>query len=325
MDPQRQFAGTGAGDERPRKRAGAYEMEKQTELEMLFDQNDMSGIDGTQLNSGVLLYRTKTIRSGDMLECICYPMVTASCRIRAKRAKISSERQQRVNWEACRRRLVRKAQCNFGQDAIFVTLTYERQPAEDEACRNLDRYLARMRYRAKRAGTQLKYIAVTEISESGRVHHHLLIAGLTRAQAEAGWRNGYANARQYQERSEGFTGLVYYMTKKMSTTSRDEKKGKEEDKEGETEDVNGMEAVYHKRVRCSKGLLEPRETVADHKISKSKMERIALEAEGNVIGIMQSIYPDYECHERPRVKRSEWLPGVFLRAVMWRKRKPDRG
>ena len=312
-------------------------MEKITELEMLFEQNDMSGIDGTQLDSGVLLYRTKTIRSGDMLECICYPIVTASNRIRAKRAKISSERQRRVNFETCRRKLVRKAQCNFGSGSIFVTLTYEEQPGEESACKNLDRYLARMRYRAKRNGTQLKYIAVTEISESGRVHHHLLMEGLSRAEAETGWRNGYANARQFQERGEGFTGLVYYMTKKQSTFAKERPhpsaaptpfpsgEGCGEGLTGTGEDIAfEVEAVFHKRVRCSKGLIEPRESVADHKISKAKMERIAFEAEENAIGILQKIYPGYECHERPRVKRSEWLPGAFMRAVMWRRRKPDR-
>ena len=295
-------------------------MDRVTELEMLFDRDDLSGVDGTRLDSGVLLYRTKTIRSGQMLECICYPMVTVGCRLRAKRAKISSERQKRVNWEACRMRLVRKAQCNFGQDAIFVTLTYERQPQEDEACRNLDRYLARMRYRAKKNGTQLKYIAVTEISESGRVHHHLLMEGLDRAAAEAGWRNGYANARQYQERGEGFTGLIRYMTKKMSTTEGRAETRSEERKEKSEESSDGVEAVFHRRVRCSKGLIEPRESVADHKISKAKMERIAMEAEEDAIRILQKIYPGYECHERPRVRRSEWLPGAFLRAVMWKKR-----
>lgn len=304
-------------------------MDRVTELEMLFDREDLSGVDGARLDSGVLLYRTKTIKSGRMLECICYPMVTVGCRLRAKRAKISSERQKRVNWEACRMRLVRKAQCNFGTDAIFVTLTYERQPQEDEACRNLDRYLARMRYRARKNGTQLKYIAVTEISESGRAHHHLLMEGLDRAAAEAGWRNGYANARQYQERGEGFTGLIRYMTKKMSTVERGTTSsvrlaaatfptGEGSGETGESE--SEAEAVFHKRVRCSKGLIEPRESVADHKISKAKMERIALEAEEDAIRILQKIYPGYECHERPRVRRSEWLPGAFLRAVMWKKR-----
>lgn len=318
----------------PRNGQENREMEKITELEMLFDQDNMSGIDGTQLDSGVLLYRTKTIRSGDMLECICYPIVTASNRIRAKRAKISSERQRRVNFEACRRKLVRKAQCNFGSGSIFVTLTYEEQPGEESACRNLDRYLARMRYRAKKNGTQLKYIAVTEISESGRVHHHLLIEGLSRAEAESGWRNGYANARQFQERGEGFTGLVYYMTKKQSTFAIGTQRAAERSfADGRAQDDNGegltgtgediaseVENVFHKRVRCSKGLIEPRESVADHKISKSKMERIAFEAEENAIGILQKIYPGYECHERPRVRRSEWLPGAFMRAVMWKKR-----
>ena len=295
-------------------------MDRVTELEMLFDREDLSGVDGTRLDSGVLLYRTKTIRSGRMLECICYPMVTVGCRLRAKRAKVSSERQKRVNWEACRMRLVRKAQCNFGTDAIFVTLTYEEQPGEESACRNLDRYLARMRYRAKKTGTQLKYIAVTEISESGRVHHHLLMEGLDRATAEDGWRNGYANARQYQERGEGFTGLIRYMTKKMSTTEGRAEARSEEGKEKSEESSDGVEAVFHRRVRCSKWLIEPRESVADHKISKAKMERIALEAEEDAIRILQKIYPGYECHERPRVRRSEWLPGAFLRAVMWKKR-----
>lgn len=283
--------------------------ERMNELEALFDREAESAVNTPALQAGVLLYRTKTIRSGDMLECVCYPIVTVGCRMRAKRAKISSERQRRANVQAARMRILRKAQCNFGAGCMFLTLTYERQPSEEEAKKELDRYLNRIRYRAQRNGSQAKYICVTEISTTGRVHHHMLIEGVTRAEAEQLWKRGYANTRQYQKRREQFKGLIYYMTKKQSTLDPPEKEDEE---------------TVYRRVRCSKGMVEPRETVADHKISIAKMERIARSCEDEAIATVQRLYPGYHCEERPTVRRSEWLPGAYMHAVLWRDEKNKR-
>ena len=272
---------------------------KESELEALFCIED--GVDREIIRDGVLLYRTRTIRSGDMIEAEAYPLV-AHRPDRAARQERTREAMRRINARMIRRRLIRKAEINFDKStSVFVTLTYQEQPGEDEAARALDRYLGRLRYAAKKRGEQLKYIAVTEISGKGRVHHHILLDGVTRDEAEGKWRNGFANGKVYQEHAGGFGGLISYMTKYRST-------------------VEAEDGGRRTRIRCSKGLIGPRVTVSDHKISRRKMERVAVEAEESGREILERMYPGYEMRERPTVRRSEFYPGAYLYAVLWRRR-----
>lgn len=272
---------------------------KESELEALFDQE--TGVDREIIRDGVMLYRTRTIRSGDMIEAEAYPLV-AHRPDRAARQERTREAMARVNQRMIRRRLTRKAQINFSREtAVFVTLTYAQQPAEEQAAKDLDRYLGRLRYWCKRHGSELKYIAVTEISSTGRVHHHVLLDGIPRDEAEKRWRGGFVNGRVYQDNPAGFTGLIRYMTKYRST-------------------VEAEDGGRRTRIRCSKGLIGPRVTVSDHKISRRKMERVAAEAEEEGREILERMYPGYEMRERPTVRRSEFYPGAYLYAVLWRKR-----
>ena len=272
---------------------------KESELEALFDIED--GVDRETIRDGVLLYRTRTIRSGDMIEAEAYPLVLTRGS-RAGRQERTREAVARVNQKMIRRRLIRKAQINFSQEtSVFLTLTYAQQPTEEDAARMLDRYLGRLRYWGKKHGQEIKYIAVTEISSTGRVHHHILLDGIPRDEAEARWKAGFVNGRKYQDNPAGFTGLVRYMTKYRST-------------------ADPQDGERRTRIRCSKGLIGPRVTVSDHKISKRKMERVATEAEESGREILERMYPGFEVRERPTVRRSEFYPGAYLYAILWRKR-----
>ncbi len=277
---------------------------RDTELEMLYQEEPVGGGDRDWIRDGVLLYRTKTIKSGDMIEAVCFPYTGRRSGNRAARMNVTREAQRRVNMRNARRRILRKVQCNFGPGAAFVTLTYAEMPEEQEAEKELDKYLARIRWAAKKAGEQLKYVAVTEISSTGRVHHHILLEGVSRETAERKWKRGFVNSRQYQANPSGFAGLVSYMLKKDSTV----RGSNDEDEE-----------IRNRRIRCSKGLKEPRESVSDHKISKSRIERIACEAEEQGREIFERLYPGYEMRERPTVRRSEWMPGAYVYARLWKK------
>jgi len=272
---------------------------RESELEALFDIED--GVDREVIRDGVLVYRTRTIRSGDMIEAEAYPLVTRRPD-RAARQERTREAVARVNQKMIRRRLIRKAQINFSREtSVFLTLTYAQQPSEEAAARALDRYLGRLRYWVRRHGAELKYIAVTEISSTGRVHHHILLDGIPRDEAEEKWRGGFVNGRKYQDNPAGFTGLVRYMTKYRSTADPES---------GER----------RTRIRCSKNLIGPRVTVSDHKISRRKMERVACEEEESGREILERMYPGYEVRERPVIRRSEFYPGAYLYAVLWRRR-----
>ena len=272
------------------------DQERLDELEALFEVKD--GIDRETVRDGVLYYRTRTIRSGEMLEAIAYPIIANRQQRREARGKITGEAQRKVNTRNARRHLIRLAQCNFTAKSVFVTLTYGEAPEDPD--RELTKYLARLRTAARKAGEKLKYIAVTEISSRGRVHHHILLEGVDRDTAEHKWRGGFANGRNYQDNPQGFKGIVLYMAKWNSTL---------EDGEGR-----------RKRTRVSKGLSQPRETESNTRMSRGRMERVATQLEESAMTALEAAYPGYVCREMPEVRRSEWLPGAFMYAVMWRKK-----
>lgn len=268
-------------------------------IEALFDNEDQA-LPGqwSRVNAGVLLYRTKVIRSGGMLEVCAYPVVTREHRERAARIRPTSKAQERVNAREQKRRLIRKAEANFSRKASFVTLTYAVDPGEEQAHKDLTNYLRRLKTASKGA---LKYIAVTEIGHNGRVHHHALIEGVGREIIEKQWRLGYVNARRYQHSKAGFGGLVRYMLKKNSTLDP------------------GEEGIGKRRIRCSRGLKEPDVRISDRKLSRRRMQAIGEESEVGCAATLEKVFRGYEICEPPRITRSWYLPGAYLYAVLRRR------
>ena len=266
-----------------------------TDMEALFDRH-MQG-ESDDVRSGVLVYRTRTIKSGDMLECITYPVYVQKNRVRAAREYVTKEAQQNVNRRNAVRRVERLVHANFGKNALIVTCTYRQAVTEEEGAHQLDLYLQRLRRTAKKQGTDLKYICVTEVSSTGRVHHHMILEGIDRETAEKKWAKGFSNARSYQRNDRQFVGIVRYMMKYRSTQDA---------------------AAAGRRVRCSLGLKRPEERVSDHNISIRKMERIAEECSVQGIAVLQKAYPGYVTETQPEVRRSDYLPGAYMYARMWR-------
>lgn len=275
--------------------AKAENKQYMTDLEALFDKHVQGESD--DVRTGVLVYRTRTIKSGDMLECITYPVFVNKNAVRAAREKVTGAAQQEINRKNAVRKVERLAQANFGKDALIVTCTYASAPTEEESGHQLDLYLQRLRRHAKKNGQELKYIAITEVSAQGRIHHHMLLEGIDREVAESKWRGGFCNVRKYQRNANQFVGIVRYMLKWRSTQDA---------------------VAVCKRIRCSLGLVRPVETVSDHKISIGRMERIAEEAEVQGAMVLQKMYHGYVTLERPEIRRSEYLPGAYMYARMWK-------
>jgi hypothetical protein len=269
-----------------------------SDLEALYQQH----VDGQtdDVRTGVLVYRTRTIKSGDMLEVMAYPVFVQKNAVRAARENVTKVAQQKINMQNAVRRVERLVHANFGKHALFVTCTYGKAVTEEVAAHELDLYLQRLRRSAKRDGQELKYVAVTEVSSTGKIHHHMLLEGVDREVAEGKWRKGFTNVRKYQKNEKQFVGLVRYMLKWRST----------------------QESAACGRIRTSQGLKRPVERVSDHKISIRRMERIAEECNVQGVEILQKMYKGYFAQERPEIKRSEYLPGAYMYARMWKEDSP---
>lgn len=144
----------------------------------------------------------------------------------SERRAPTPEEQERINEQQCIRKLRRKIHANFDKDDLFETLTYgrDRRPDPKGAAHELRLLLNRLRGIWKRAGTDLRYIVVTEY-KSKSIHHHLIVNDLpdgtgAKKIAQSWSRNGHANTKYLYEDGQ-YEQLAAYLIKETSKTFRD--------------------------------------------------------------------------------------------------------
>ena len=144
----------------------------------------------------------------------------------SERRAQTPEEQERINEQQCIRKLRRKIHANFDEDDLFETLTYgrNRRPDPKGAAHELRLLLNRLRGIWKRAGTDLRYIVVTEY-KSKSIHHHLIVNDLpdgtgAKKIAQSWSRNGHANTKYLYEDGQ-YERLAEYLIKETSKTFRD--------------------------------------------------------------------------------------------------------
>lgn len=127
---------------------------------------------------------------------------------RSKKKYMTLPKQEKMNDKNARRRFIQLAETNFGQDDIFLSLTYKPKylpKSYDDAQREIRNYLRRLKDRMKAEGVkeELRYIVVTSMVEPKgkdkgvRYHHHLLIScGLDRDSVEDCWRRRKEKGRR---------------------------------------------------------------------------------------------------------------------------------
>lgn len=261
----------------------------------------------TDLRHEALLgYRTRTVEAGPMLYVSAYPIARERPdeETRRKLRGVTREAQQRVNRKRSMLRVEQLIHANFGAGDLFETLTYndeEEMPATVEEVRHdLKKYLARLRYRARKAGRELKYLYVIELSERSDAdpnarqnwHIHLVLSGVSRETAEDCWPHGYGNSRRLQDSKERFTGIAKYMLKRRASWRTWER---------------------------SRNLKEPVERVTDRAISRRRVALVARDVRANGREIFERIYPGWSLIEDVDVRVSDFVPGAYIYARMRRR------
>lgn len=271
--------------------------------EFLFDQSgELTEAAFERLrHKNVFRYRTRTIKSGKMLEVEVYPIWNTQNEARKARVVTTREAQKNLNDKNARKKLIRKINANFDEEDLCVTLTYkDHVPDEEEARRDIRNYIRRVRqYRKKNSLPEMKYVYVIEYGGSDgrrkRVHHHVIMSGMDRDIAESLWNNrGWANSRRLQPDDYGLEALARYMTK----------------------EPNGG-----KRWCASRNLIEPKVTVADTKISKRKVEEMATDFEAKPAAIFGKLFPDYDFNDCD-VRHSSYVAGAYIYARLHQRKEP---
>lgn len=133
----------------------------------------------------------------------------------------TADRVEKSNEKIALRTLRRKLNTNFGPEDLWVTLTYKGEaPEKEEAKKELDNFLRRLRREYKKAGKEMKYIVVTEY-EAKRIHHHAVLNSIDPQLLQEVWQRGIVNARP-MEADGNYEALAEYMIKETKRTFREE-------------------------------------------------------------------------------------------------------
>ena len=254
-------------------------------------------------------YRTRSIKSGDLLEVEAYPILPKTViREAMQKHPASREAQKRLNQRNAEKRLLRLMETNFGQGDWYFTATLEgaNLPTVEGMQRMIRRFISRLNYRRKTAGMDnARYIYVIEGYEEGskqkRLHVHFIIdGGLDRATLKEIWGHGRCKCDELDPASYGgLVNLAKYMSK----------------------DPRGR-----KRWSASKGLKGPIVITAERKVNHKTARRIA-ESPAGAAAALEKLYPGYE-HVETEVRTNPFIAGCYIYAVMRRKegvRKNEQG
>lgn len=308
----------------------------------LFDKENREEL----LLKGVSNQRVKTVRAGELLYIASFPIWNT--RAQAEQAKNAPRNAEAVRWVNVRNRRMRFEQivhANFGRDDYYFTATYTESPKgnrrldedyyrdepkdEIEAQSNVRKFIRALRALVRRKGGEvkkLKYLYVTEETytrhpdpayDRARYHHHMLITrevgngvSLTRDEIEQLWQDmPFASGRVRCDRlqpdtNNGLSAVAQYLVKQ---------------EKGETLVTEKGARKNQHRYAGSKNLKKPKPTVADHKISKRRVQHLATDVRANAKDIFESLYPGYKLCEEPTVRTSDYVEGAYIYAKMIRK------
>ena len=269
----------------------AYEDTNDDRLQLLGDKN-------------IVKYRTKTIKSGDVVECEVYPIWNSKASLsRAPKSKKSRPAQKNLNDKNALKYVIRLVNANFTDKDIWGTFTYETRKLPktvEDADKSFGNFIRRLKYYADKHGfPPVKYVYWTEFESDDkkgkhRVHHHIITNFPDRDVAEKLWRNGArTQTRRLQADESGYEGAVRYCMKDPKGT---------------------------KKYKASKNLQKPIVTIADTKFTRRKVERI-VRGEENSVDIFEKLYPGYDMIHYEH-KLSEYVTGAYLYVKMSRRRGP---
>ena len=254
-------------------------------------------------HENVFRYKTRTIKSGDILEIEVFPVYRDyKDANRALKQNATKEAQAKLNERNALRALCRKANANFTKDDLHVTLTYKKGvlPDEKKALKDMQGYIRRVRYcRNKKGLPELKYIYVIEFFDGDgrrtRVHHHVIMSGMDRLVVKSLWPHGErVNVDELVPENGSLEGLARYIAKQPGV-----KGGKQS-----------------KRWQASRNLIPyTKKTESEHKLSKKQAERLASDVKGAAPQIFAKHFSEYALDECT-VKSSEFVAGAYIYAKM---------
>ena len=166
---------------------------------------------------------------------------------RSRRKKPTTEAMKKANARRREDNLRRLMVANFTEDDLHLTLTYRRElrPDEDTAKKHLKKFWVDLRRVYRKAGAELKYIAVTE-QLTRAIHHHIVmndpgIPNIAKLIRKLWKHGGYHVDALYPDRD--YSKLASYFMKPEAG--------------GEGQEEETPEEGRKKKYTCSRNLTQP--------------------------------------------------------------------
>lgn len=137
---------------------------------------------------------------------------------RKKKENPTPKQVQDNNDRIAIRKLARVINANFGPGDFHVVLTDAKGMTEEEALKERQLFLRRMRREYKKADSEMKAVWATEMDP--RSHHHLIMSGIDIQKIVRQWPHGRVNVLPLDD-ARDYTKLAEYLIKQTNTAFRD--------------------------------------------------------------------------------------------------------
>lgn len=174
-------------------------------------------------------YYKTTVVAGKTIEVTKSHTKRVGVKAKGKKVNLTTEEMEKVNKMNAERRLRLKINANFGEDDLFVTLTYRRdeRPTPKGAKKHIKRLIDGLRGMYKKTGGELKYICVTEYKNNA-IHHHLLVNHIegkdVSKMLRTLWKFGRPNFK-YLDNTGQYKDLAAYLIKETEKTYKENNGG----------------------------------------------------------------------------------------------------
>lgn len=138
---------------------------------------------------------------------------------RKKRGKPTSDAVKKNNDMLAIKLLTRLINLNFFPGDFHTTLTYAKAVTAEEANRQLDNWIKRMRREYKKLGKEFYYIAVTEFKHQ-RIHHHVVMNYIDFKIINKQWKLGRIRCTPL-DKTRNYRKLAEYLIKETQKTFRE--------------------------------------------------------------------------------------------------------
>lgn len=138
---------------------------------------------------------------------------------RKRKEKATSDAVKKNNDMLAVKNLTRLINLNFYPGDYHTTLTYSEEISPEEANRELDNWIKRMRREYTKADKEFYYIAVTEF-KNHRIHHHVVMSYIDFQVIDRQWKMGRIRCTSL-DKTRNYRKLAEYLIKETQKTFRE--------------------------------------------------------------------------------------------------------